>query len=542
MQLIYSFTVALFLTIALIPLLIRFSGQMQLLDSPDDDRKIHDRIIPRSGGLAIVLGVFLPLLFLLPIEHEFEGLLWGAATIVVFGYLDDRFELDYKWKFLGQMLAVTAAINGGVLISEVPLMGRDDAPLWVALPLTFFFLLGATNAVNLSDGLDGLAAGTSLLSLALIAAFALMQQNYSIALVSLTVIGGLLGFLRYNTFPARIFMGDAGSQFLGYIVACLAVLVTQSDTGPISPVLPLLILGLPILDTLSVMTIRIKEKRSPFSPDKNHLHHQLMSIGLKHYQAVGAIYTILAALLISAYLFRYESDLFLLMFYAIFSLLVIGSLYLCYRKKSSNNNINTENGVRDRRNQLLRKLSWVYLYSATIIECMVGAIMLGTAFFINNVSEDFAKTSMFTIAGLLVLFFVTKSNRLIVARACGYIVSAFVVYLFTTSDVEQDIRMIVNSVFFALVITLMLSIRMTRKEEFRLDTQDLLVLFLVLVVPQLPLKTLDSNDIGIISLQLAALMYSCEFILNKAKSHFNVLIFSSIISLLIVALPTVANI
>ena len=515
---------------------------MQLLDSPDDDRKIHDRIIPRSGGLAIVLGVFLPLLFLLPIEYEFKGLLWGAATIVVFGYLDDRFELDYKWKFLGQILAVIAVMNGGVLISQVPLMGYEDAPLWVVLPLTFLFLLGATNAVNLSDGLDGLAAGTSLLSLALISAFALSQESFSIALVALTVIGGLLGFLRYNTFPARIFMGDTGSQFLGYIVACLAILVTQGESSPISPVLPLLILGLPILDTLTVMTIRIKEKRSPFSPDKNHLHHQLMSLGLKHYQAVGAIYIMLAFLLVSGYVFRYESDLFLLLFYAVFSFLVIGCLYLAYKRISRHKIISAEDRSRDRRNQLLRKMNWVYLYSARIIEWMVGATMLVASMLVNNVSSDFAWTSVLIVGGLLALFFVKKIKRFFIARACGYSASAFVAYLFAASALEQDARMVVNGALLALVAFLMLSIRMTRREEFRLDTQDLLVLLLVLVVPQLPLKTLDSNDIGLVSLQLAALMYSCEFVLGKAKTNFNVLIFSSIISLLIVGLPTVANI
>lgn len=542
MQLIYSFTVALFLTIALIPLLIRFSGQMQLLDSPDDDRKVHDRVIPRSGGLAIVLGVFLPLLFLLPIENEFKSLLWGAATIVVFGYLDDRFELDYKWKFLGQILAVIAVMYGGVLICEVPMMGYEDAPLWVSLPLTFLFLLGATNAVNLSDGLDGLAAGTSLLSLALIAAFALLQENSSIALVALTVIGGLLGFLRYNTFPARIFMGDTGSQFLGYIIACLAILVTQSDSSPLSPVLPLLILGLPILDTLTVMTIRIKEKRSPFSPDKNHLHHQLMSLGLKHYQAVGTIYLILVVLLISAYFFRYENDWFLLLFYSFYSGLIIAYLYIGCRKKVRNELRPAEENVRDRRNQLLRKMDLVYLHSSKIIEVIVSLIMLISAVLISNVRTDFAYASLLIVAGLVVLFFAKKMNRLVVARACCYTASVFVVYLFTTTAADQESRLVINSAFVTLVAFLMLSIRMTRREEFRLDTQDLLVLLLVLIVPQLPIKTLGSNDVGLISLQLAALMYSCEFILGKARTNFSILIISSMISLLIVGLPPLVTI
>lgn len=541
MQLTYSFTVALFLTIALIPLLIRFSGQLQLLDRPGDDRKIHDRIIPRSGGLAIVLGVFLPLLFLLPVENEFKGLLWGSATIVIFGYLDDRFELDYKWKFLGQVVAVIAVMYSGLLVSQVPLMGYENASLWISLPLTFLFLLGATNAVNLSDGLDGLAAGTSLLSLALITVFALLQGNNSIALVALTVTGGLLGFLRYNTFPARIFMGDTGSQFLGYMVACLAILVSQGDISAVSPVLPLLILGLPILDTLTVIIIRIKEKRSPFSPDKNHLHHQLMSLGFKHYQAVGAIYIIQVVLLISAYLFRYESDFFLLAFYSLYSGLIICYLYFGYRKKVSSDLAALTEDVHDRRNQLLRKLDWIYVNSAKYIEWFVSAILLVAALTVNSVRSEIALAALLIVSGLTALFFLALKHVAVVARACCYMASVFVVYHYTTSSIESDFRIIINGSFLVLTAFLMLAIRMTRKEVFRLDTQDLLVLLLVLIIPQLPFKTLDNNAIGLISLQLAVLMYGCEFILGRAKTNFRVLTLASIISLLLVGLPTILN-
>ncbi|WP_169713950.1 MraY family glycosyltransferase [Oceanicoccus sagamiensis] len=515
---------------------------MQLLDSPDDDRKVHDKAIPRSGGLAIVLGVFLPLLFLLPIENEFKGLVWGAATIVIFGYLDDRFELSYQWKFLGQIIAVVAVMLGGINIDIIPLMGYESAPLWLSLPLTFLFLLGATNAVNLSDGLDGLAAGTSLLSLALITVFALLQDNQSIALVSLTLIGGLIGFLRYNTFPARIFMGDTGSQFLGYMVACLAVLVSQGERCAISSALPLLILGLPILDTFTVMTIRIKEKRSPFSPDKNHLHHQLMSLGLKHFEAVGVIYLIQVVLLISAYIFRFESDLFLLAFYSLYSALIIGYLYMGYKKKAREGAagaVERPQDARDRRNQILRKMDWVYYHSATVIEWFISAILLVSATVVNSVRSDFAIASLALVAGLAALFLAARKHSAFVARVCCYSASVFVVYLYTTSSISEELRMVVDSAFIVLVAFLMLAIRMTRKEEFRLDTQDLLVLLLVIIVPQLPFESLDNNEVGLISLHLAALMYGCEFILGREKTNFRVLTLVSITSLLLVGLPAI---
>lgn len=536
MQLIYSFTVALFLTIALIPLLIRFSAQLKLLDSPEDDRKIHTQVIPRSGGLAIVLGVFIPLMFLLPFDHQFKGLFWGAAAIVVFGYLDDRYDLAYQWKFFGQIIAVVAAMVGGISISQIPLMGLDAAPLWLTIPLTFLFLLGGTNAVNLSDGLDGLAAGTSLLSLALIAVFALLEDSHSIALVSLTLIGGLLGFLRYNTFPARIFMGDSGSQFLGYMVACLAILATQGERAAISPVLPLLLLGLPILDTMTVMAIRLKENRSPFSPDKNHLHHQLMDLGLKHFQAVGLIYIIQVVLMVSAYLFRFESDLFLLLYYAVFSSTVLMVLYLGHRKRLRYSVAEeSAEDVRDRRNQLLRKMDWIYINSSKMIEVAIAIILIASALLINTVRSDFSVTALVLWLGLAAMAIVVRKHAALVARICCYTASVFVVYLFTTADIAELSRQWIDGLFIGLAAFLMLAIRMTRKEDFRLDTQDLLVLLMVVIVPQLPFESLDNNAVAVISLRLAVLMYSCEFILGRLRGSFMLLTGSSLLCLLVIA-------
>lgn len=534
MHLIYSFTVALFLTIALIPLLIRFSSQLQLLDDPEDDRKVHDRVIPRSGGLAIVLGVFLPLLFLLPIEHEFKGLIWGSVAIVVFGYLDDRYELDYRWKFFGQFIAIFAAMAGGIGMFQVPFMGLEPASLWISLPLTFMFLLGTTNAVNLSDGLDGLAAGTSLLSLALITLFSLVQGTHSIALVALTVIGGLLGFLRYNTFPAQIFMGDTGSQFLGYMVACLAIMVSQGDQSAISPVLPLLILGLPILDTLTVMVIRIKEKRSPFSPDKNHLHHQLMSLGLQHYQAVGAIYIIQMALMVSAYLLRYESDLLLLSFYAIFSTAIITCLYIGHKKKVSEPISMADLEPEERRNFIFRKLNWIYKNSGKVVEYGISAILILCAISVMDVGTDIAMTGLILFAVLLALCIVARKRTHLLARVCCYSASVSIVYAYSLTSHDVYYRYFIYGLYTAVVLFLMLAIRMTRRNDFRLDTQDLLVLLLVIVVPLLPFDTLDNNAVGEIALQLAVMMYSCEFILGRGLTNFRVICGASLISLLMI--------
>lgn len=538
MELLYSFAVALFLTIALIPLLIKFSGRLQLLDDPSDPRKVHVNAIPRSGGLAISLGVFVPILLLMPIQNEFMGLVWGAGIITLFGYLDDRYELDVKWKFFGQILAILVAIYGGVTISQVPLMGFADAPAWIVYPLTFFFILGVTNAVNLSDGLDGLAAGTTMLTLGFLAIFALRAENDSGALVAITVIGGLLGFLRYNTFPARIFMGDTGSQFLGYMGASLAIIISQDESNPISPVIPLVVLGLPVLDTLNVMFIRIREGRSPFSPDKNHLHHQLMALGFRHYEAVGIIYIAQVALLAVLYVLSYSSDILLLCIYLLFCITVIG--LLSYGKRSNWLFRQPEpvgQGERpERRNTFLRRFHWLYQYSPRIIEASIALFLIVCAFLVTDISTEFSQAALFLAALVFILAYVFRHIPQFVARLACYSASVFVIYLFTQAQVAQTAVITVNIYLALLVAFLVLAIRMTRREDFRLDTQDLLVLLIVLIIPQLPFETLSANSIGEIALRLAVLMYSCEFLLGRSDGQSKVLLYASITSLVVIGL------
>jgi UDP-GlcNAc:undecaprenyl-phosphate GlcNAc-1-phosphate transferase len=542
MVLIYSFAVALFLTIALIPLLIRFSAQMQLMDVPSDKRKIHDEAIPRSGGLAIALGTFLPILFLIPLTSEIKGLLIGAVIIVIFGYLDDRHELNYKWKFLGQVIAVLAVMIGGVSISDVPFISLGEAPAYISYPLTFFFILGVTNAVNLSDGLDGLAAGTVLFSLALISVFALKVEYEAVALIALTMIGGVLGFLRYNTFPARIFMGDAGSQFLGFIAASLTIVVTQYEASALSPVVPLLILGLPILDTVTVIFIRLREGRSPFSPDKNHLHHQLIALGFKHYEAVALIYTIQFVLIAGAYLLCYESDALLLAGYIGFCAAITLALYV---GKASNWRFKGRHEIDrpqiNRRNALFRRLNWVYLYSPVIIEWAMALFLVGAALILKPVNSQFAITALILTVVFVVMAYTLKVMSQFNTRLFCYSASVFVAYFLTKQSGNEIEGYIVyfDGFLIAFTLFLMLAIRMTRREMFRLDTQDLLILLMVVLVPQLPFAALDNMSIAQIALRLAVLMYGCEFLLGRRKNSYKIIKIASIFSLGLIGISAI---
>ena len=201
-------------------------------------------------------------------------------------------------------------------------------PGYIAIPFTVLIIVGVTNAINLSDGLDGLAGGMSLLIFCCIAYLAHLEGESTIVLVSACLAGAIFGFLRFNTYPATIFMGDSGSQFLGFSAVVLSLMITQGRT-PLSPLLPLVILGFPILDTVIVMAERVAERRPIFSADKNHLHHRLIRLGFFHTEAVTAIYVIQAFLVVAAIFLKYHSEWLLFGGYVIFSLLIVAVFSVC---------------------------------------------------------------------------------------------------------------------------------------------------------------------------------------------------------------------
>ena len=516
MQLLYSFTIAMLLTAVLMPLIIRYAPALGLVDRPDNDRKIHTRIIPRCGGLAMALGVTAPLLWYLPPTAPLLHLLLASVVIVLFGALDDRNDLNYRWKFLGQIAAVLIVMHGGVLIHRVPLLEFDDAPQWLSYALTFFFILGVTNAVNLTDGLDGLAAGTTLLALAILFALTQLSDNSNAAFIALTVIGGILGFLRYNTFPARVFMGDAGSQFLGFITVCLSILVTQAETCAVSPVLPLLILGLPVLDTAMVMTIRLAQGRSPFAPDRNHLHHQIMALGFYHNEAVAIIYVLQIALLAVAFTLRFAQDALLLGAYSAFAASLVSLLTLARHLGWRVRLDSAHQEFIERRNFLLRQLEWFYRHSGHVVQALVALLLIFPAAYPRPNGLGIGPITVILLAILVTAMLAYRHFPAWSTRLSIYSASVLSVYLLTVNPLLREWAQWINGAFIALAVILGLAIRMTRREQFRLDTQDLLILVMIMVVPLLPFESINRYAIGEFALRLAVLMYSCEFIIGRS--------------------------
>jgi UDP-GlcNAc:undecaprenyl-phosphate/decaprenyl-phosphate GlcNAc-1-phosphate transferase len=541
MDLILVFSEALLLSVVSIPLLMRGADYLQLVDNPTQARKLHTGGVPRIGGLAIVFGVFFSVSLRLKPDDYLLALFLSSAIIVLFGCLDDRFDLNAGWKLLGQILAVIVLLVGGVVIDSVPFMGLESAPVWLSYPLTFVFMLGAINAVNLSDGLDGLAAGIILLSLGLIAIWGIQINHYAIVLISFAMMGGILGFLRYNTFPALVFMGDTGSQFLGLMAVSLAILVTQDQHSALSPVLPLLVLGLPMLDTFMVMSIRCARHRPLFQADNAHIHYQLTKIGFTHSEAVAVLYLLQAVLLAIAWQFRYTSDLMVLFYYVIFCLTIVGAIGLARYSGWQLHKPLTSLDLKERRNAKLRKLNWVHSYSSQILEAATAALLLITALVISINDTDISKLSLGAVSICVFAWLACWRWKVVATRIVFYTSSITLMYgLLGSFDNQPITNLVIDICLVVMVLFLFLAIRMTRKELFRLDNQDYLVLFIICVIPFLPLPDLQGVEIARINLRLVALLYVCEYLLGKNPANNTLIKGAAIASMALLAAPSYA--
>ena len=280
----------------LTPVLCRVAPRIGAVDKPDA-RKIHHTLMPRLGGVAIYAG-FLTAYWLLGFqEARYLGLLLGGTFILLVGLVDDIRNISPRLKLAGQIVAAAILVASGVRVEF--LTNPFDGLLILgklAVPVTIFWIVGVTNALNLADGLDGLAAGTSFIAAVTIAVVAWFNGETGVALLSLALAAGVLGFLPFNFHPARIFMGDSGSMFLGFNLAALATIGLTKSATVVSLFVPVVILGLPILDTTLAIIRRFLNHQPIFAPDKSHLHHRLLAQGLTQRQAVGIIYLVNACL------------------------------------------------------------------------------------------------------------------------------------------------------------------------------------------------------------------------------------------------------
>ena len=287
------------------PVVRSLAFRVGAVDVPKDNRRMHNHPIPRMGGLAIFFGFILSVLIFIPLTPELRGMLLGSVVIVILGILDDIFALPALPKFFVQIGAALIAVLAGNRIDFLsnPNIFSQDL-FWelglLAVPITVFWIVGITNAVNLIDGLDGLACGVSTISSMTLLVIALVMEEPDVAILMGALSGACIGFLPYNLNPAKIFMGDTGSTFLGFILAVVSIQGLFKFYAIISFAVPFLMLGLPIFDTCFAILRRVSHGQSPMSPDRGHIHHRLIDMGFSQKQAVAVLYIISAILGLSA--------------------------------------------------------------------------------------------------------------------------------------------------------------------------------------------------------------------------------------------------
>ncbi|MFA4885814.1 MAG: MraY family glycosyltransferase [Desulfotomaculaceae bacterium] len=299
------------LSLLVTPLVKKWAFKCGALDRPDQ-RKVHKRVMPRLGGLAIYLSFLVAVTLTCDITLQIAGLLVGGSLIILLGFFDDTRGISPRVKLAGQVVAALAVIPFGLEVQFLTNPFSDEQitlGLLLSIPVTVLWIVSVTNAVNLIDGLDGLAGGTIFISALTLAGVVWIeasrapvssQGQWDAIMLAMILASAVIGFLRYNFYPAKIFLGDSGSMYLGFSLASLSVMGLAKSATFISVIIPVVILGIPLLDTTFAIVRRYYGHRPIFQADREHLHHRLLKLGLSHRQAVLSIYGVNVVLGLSA--------------------------------------------------------------------------------------------------------------------------------------------------------------------------------------------------------------------------------------------------
>jgi UDP-GlcNAc:undecaprenyl-phosphate GlcNAc-1-phosphate transferase len=306
-EVVWGFLLALVVVLVLTPAVGRVGRILGIVDEPGERRRLHISPIPRLGGIALFLGIFVPALAFLTVGGPYRGILLGAAIAVTIGLVDDFRGLPWWGKLGGQGAAAAVAIGFGVVIDRFtfPLLGIQSLPDWLGVPASFVWIVAVMNMVNFLDGLDGLAAGICGIAGGTFAVIALSLGKPEAAVLSAIVAGACFGFLRHNFYPARIFMGDSGALLLGFVLATLAIQGLLKTAATVALFFPLFVLAVPIIDTSFVVARRLKYREKVYVADQAHLHHRFLRRGFTQRRAALTMYAWCGTLALAALATRF---------------------------------------------------------------------------------------------------------------------------------------------------------------------------------------------------------------------------------------------
>lgn len=512
-----SFVAALFASILLMPLLMRLATPWGFVDIPDA-RKVHQTAVPRIGGLVIAISAIITLLLIYFNSQQVIIYVVSASIIVFFGAWDDRADLNYKIKFFGQIVAAaTIVLVGDVRLEYLPFLGLEKLPENISILLSIFFLVAVTNSTNLIDGLDGLAGGLTLMTLGAIAVFENRLGAQAGLCIALCVGGAVLGFLRFNTHPASVFMGDSGSQFLGFTTGYLVLNLGYEQQGAISPMIGLLCIGLPLIDTATVFIQRILKGQSPFKPDRSHLHHQLMNIGLTHAETVVFIYLAQALFIMVAFFLYIQSDIAITFAYLALAAGFVGGLKVL----SANPQIGGKifGAIYGRMWDSLDKRSYEVIKLEPLLPWCIYLVMgcllcLGLIMHLNW--RDILWLAVFML-GMMIYRSFAKSEveRGLIKKIVMYCLAALIVFSTGThNQLKHEYAVLVELLFTAVLVILLLGGMISRGDKFDINPMDYLVVFLAILIPRAGLLVTPEMNWGEMVSRMIILFYAVEYMFS----------------------------
>jgi len=538
MDSLFATVTALVVSVAITPLMIRLAPSLRMLDQPNA-RKVHLAPIPRVGGWGITLGALISILLWLPVDPLTVAYCVGAMILLLGGALDDSWDLPPKIKLLLQIMAAApVALHAGLLIDTLPLfVGLDlNLPMALAVPLTLFSLVACINATNTSDGLDGLAAGVTLLSFAGILYLAYLLENTSLLLITAAATGGLAGFLRFNTHPAAIFMGDSGSQFLGFTVGFLGLALLQPKDGGLQALSLLLLVGLPLADLVVVASRRVLRGVSPFRADKTHIHHRFLDLGITHNQSVILIYIIQASFVFFAVALRGSSDWKILLVFGLHLAVIYGFLNLAEGLLKARLGASRKSRAKDA-SSFKPLLVWA---PRLVLEMLVPLVMILCAALATQVPTDFGVLAAVLLLPLAYRLLRPTTTHNLLSRVPVFVLTAAAIYLYTDSRpfISTVSRATEIGGLVAVALFTAMALRfspMRRQEEFHVTGMDyLLMIVALLTFLALQNAPLFFNPYFLIYLPI--MLYGCEIIMVERRERRDWLLLATLVTALVLAL------
>lgn len=504
----------------IIPIMMRIAPAIGMIDKPDT-RKVHVNAVPRAGGVGIVVGVLVPLFLWLPLDHYVTSVVVGCAVLLFFGAWDDSKNIRPAFKFIGQLIAAIVVVYyGDIYVIHFPFIGSGQLPQYIGQPFTVIAIVGMINALNLSDGLDGLAGGEALISLVAIAYLSYLYDGSATLAIAAATIGGIFGFLRFNSHPARIFMGDAGSQTLGFILAVLVVYLTQQVNPVVSPVVALLLLGLPVIDSVAVFYMRAKRGDSLVVAAKDHLHHRFLGLGFYHYESVMIIYSVQVLFIISAVLLPYESDILLIGLYLGLCILVFSMVIMSERRQWRAHKI--EAGASVFLSSILKNHEYLAIFPYRLIEAGMSLFIVAAAIMSDNVPIDLGVSSLVLLV-LLLIVIVTNWLGIHLYRLIMFVTIGFSVYLLSTYPPAWLLEQVSLAYIFFLTMTVasFITVRIAVTDQFQITPLDYLVVIIAIIVSMAPGIEHGASSMVWMVVQIIVLFYACELVIQNMKSRFN---------------------